>query len=128
MNSDLNRRRFLCSSGLGLGGLAWAALRNEAVAAPHFAPKAKRIIYLFMHGGPSHVDTFDPKPALARDEGKKLPAGFVKGFLDPNANLLASPFAFNKHEQSGLDQQADPKLKGAPRERVQISGQEGGHR
>ncbi len=101
--------------GCGFGYLAFssifAAIAREALAAksplamrdPHFTPKAKRVIFLFMHGGPSHVDTFDPKPALARDEGKTLPIGFVKGFLDPNANLLASPFTFNKHGQSGLE-------------------------
>ena len=67
--------------GCGFGYLAFssifAAIAREALAAksplamrdPHFTPKAKRVIFLFMHGGPSHVDTFDPKPALARDEG-----------------------------------------------------------
>src|SRR5687768_6869082 len=109
-----SRREMLKRCGCGFGYLAFssifAAIARDALAAksplamrdPHFTPKAKRVIFLFMHGGPSHVDTFDPKPALARDEGKKLPTGFIKGFLDPNANLLASPFTFNKHGQSGL--------------------------
>ena len=101
--------------GCGFGYLAFssifAAIARDALAGtsplasrnPHFTPKARRVIFLFMHGGPSHVDTFDPKPALTRDEGKTLPAGFIKGFLDSSANLLGSPFAFNKHGQSGLE-------------------------
>lgn len=74
------------------------ALKN-----PHFTPRAKRVIFLFMHGGPSHLDTFDYKPALKRDEDKTLPAGFVKGFLDPNARLAPSPFEFKRCGHSGLD-------------------------
>jgi len=81
-----------------------AAERNPlAVRDPHFTPRAKRVIFLFMHGGPSHVDTFDPKPALTRDAGKTLPSGFVKGFLDQNAKLAPSPFEFKKCGQSGLE-------------------------
>lgn len=109
-----SRREMLKRCGCGFGYLAFssifAAIAREAMAKsplalrdPHFAPKAKRVIFLFMHGGPSHVDTFDPKPALTRDEGKKLPEGFVKGFLDPSASLLGSPFKFQKHGQSGLE-------------------------
>ena len=76
-----SRREMLKRCGCGFGYLAFssifAAIAREALAKsplatrdPHFTPRAKRIIFLFMHGGPSHVDTFDPKPALTRDEGK----------------------------------------------------------
>jgi len=111
------RREMLRRCGCGFGSLAlasmFAGLARTAEAArkgplaardPHFEPRAKRVIFLFMHGGPSHVDTFDPKPALARDEGKSLPRGFVKGAaFDESAKLLPSPFAFRAHGQSGLE-------------------------
>jgi hypothetical protein len=70
---------------------------------PHFPAKAKRIIFLFMSGGPSHVDTFDPKPRLARDNGKPLPFEMPKLVRTKTGNLLQSPFTFAKHGQSGLD-------------------------
>ena len=89
------RRRFLLHSGGGLGGLALVSLlqadrlNGQTSAAPgrdtplgsrasHFAPRAKRVIYLFMHGGPSHVDLFDPKPDLLKFAGQSLPASFGK--------------------------------------------------
>ena len=111
---NYTRREMLKRCGCGFGYLAFtsmfAAIARTALAEnplalrnPHFTPKARRVIFLFMHGGPSHIDTFDPKPALQRDEGKTLPTGFVKGFLDPAAKLLPSPFAFNKNGQSGLE-------------------------
>jgi hypothetical protein len=110
------RRQMLQRCGCGFGYLAFSSLLAnvaEAFAAaeknplalknPHFTPRAKRVIFLFMHGGPSHVDTFDYKPLLERDAGKTLPKDFVKGsFVDPNAKLMQSPFAFNKSGQSGL--------------------------
>ncbi|MCE9606366.1 MAG: DUF1501 domain-containing protein [Planctomycetia bacterium] len=80
-----SRRTFLREVGGGFGAVALAALLgDEGVAAstdairpgPHFAPRAKRVIYLFMHGGPSHVDLFDPKPDLIRYAGQPLPAEF----------------------------------------------------
>ncbi|MBI3870492.1 MAG: DUF1501 domain-containing protein [Verrucomicrobia bacterium] len=66
---------------------------------PHFAAKAKRVIFLFMPGGPSQVDTFDPKPALTKNNGKPSP----KLYLGQQRNLLASPWKFQKHGQAGLD-------------------------
>jgi len=109
-----SRREMLKRSGCGFGYMAFtsmfAAIARSALAAnplsvrdPHFGPRAKRVIFLFMHGGPSHIDTFDYKPALARDEGKTLPAGFIKTPFDSSAKLLPSPFAFNKQGQSGLE-------------------------
>ena len=82
----------------------WAAEAGPlALKQPHFRPRAKRVIFLFMHGGPSQVDTFDHKPLLARDAGKPLPESFRKGFLDPNSKLLPSPFEFKAQGQSGLE-------------------------
>src|SRR5580704_2048887 len=88
LNRRLSRRELLRVSSTGFGSLALATLLGEetlaatigpgaasplAVKPPHFAPKAKRVIFLFMHGGPSQVDTFDYKPLLASDHGKPLP-------------------------------------------------------
>src|SRR6187549_2174701 len=84
--NPLSRRDFLFRTGMGLGALGLAPLLAEesaAVAAstsplsphaPHFAPKAKRVVHFFLNGGPSQVDTFDPKPMLAKYAGKALPS------------------------------------------------------
>jgi hypothetical protein len=116
--SPLSRRQALLQSGLGIGGLALAGLLHDlgltqANAAslsplsprlPHFSPKAKRIIHLFMNGGPSQVDTFDPKPKLNELHGKPLPmkkgAGNDKRL---SGAALGSKFKFNRHGQSGLE-------------------------
>src|ERR1700689_1607900 len=95
----LNRRQMLQSSALGFGNLALAGLLSEAqareVAAnplaprqPHYPARAKRVIFLFMHGGPSQVDTFDYKPLLKRDHGKPLPFARPKGVSGQTFNLL----------------------------------------
>jgi hypothetical protein len=109
----LNRRAMLRRAGAGFGSLALAALlADEAAAAPpavggnplaprapHFPPRARRVIFLFMPGGPSQVDTFDPKPQLTRDHGKPPP----KLYLGQKRNLLASPWKFSKRGASGLE-------------------------
>ena len=103
-----SRRQLLQSLSCGFGYLALASLAAQesraastagplAPKAPHFTPKAKRVIFLFMQGGPSHVDTFDYKPQLIADDGKSSNA---KG--KGNRKLLKSPFAFSQHGQSGL--------------------------
>src|SRR5690242_11862769 len=100
-----SRREFLKSTACGFGYLALAGLCSQARAeesplAPkshHFAPKAKRVIFMFMQGGPSHVDTIDYKPQLATDDGKADPSGRGKG-----RKLLKSPFSFTQHGKSGL--------------------------
>ena len=76
----LSRREMIRRSGIGFGTAALGSLLADSAAGerkspmapqpPHFTPKAKRVIHLFMNGGPSHVDTFDPKPALAKNAGK----------------------------------------------------------
>jgi len=109
-----NRRQMLQDASAGFGALALHGLLGlESKAGtmpgsplapkqPHFAPKAKRVIFLFMHGGPSHVDTFDHKPLLTRDDGKPLPFAKPRIVSSPTDNLLASPWKFRQHGQSGL--------------------------
>ncbi|HVW00001.1 MAG TPA: DUF1501 domain-containing protein, partial [Planctomycetaceae bacterium] len=112
----LSRRRMLKQSAVGFGHLALAAmLADEARAeparivdpltarAPHFPARAKRVIFLFMKGGPSHVDTFDPKPLLDRDDGKPLPFDKPRVQFAPTGNLLKSPWKFQKYGESGIE-------------------------
>lgn len=79
------------------------AAQPFAVRAPHFPARAKRIIFLYMPGGPSHVDLFDPKPRLITDNGKPLPFDKPKLERTKTGNLLASPWKFAKHGQSGIE-------------------------
>ncbi|OYW07589.1 MAG: hypothetical protein B7X34_10630 [Acidobacteriia bacterium 12-62-4] len=96
----MNRRKFLLEAGGGMGALALTSLE----AATHHAPKAKRVISLFMSGGVSHMDTFDPKPALARYAGQPLSGkGDVVVRQGHPGPLMPSPFAFRRHGQSGLE-------------------------
>jgi hypothetical protein len=111
MRTDITRRQLLQTTATGFGSLALAALLGDetrgaenplAPRPPHFAAKARRVIFLFMHGGPSHVDTFDYKPLLMRDDGKPLPFAKPRIVSSPTDNLLASPWKFSQHGQSGL--------------------------
>ena len=112
----LTRRELLRRSGGGFGALALAAMLAEESAArgdlpagspanplaarqAHFTPRAKRVIFLFMPGGPSQVDTFDPKPRLTRDDGQPSP----KLYLGQQRTLLASPWKFRRYGAAGLD-------------------------
>jgi len=106
------RREMLTQGSVGFGMLALASLFGEeagaatsplSVKAPHFAPKAKRIIFIFMHGGPSQVDTFDPKPLLTRDSGKPFPFSKPRIQFAATGNLLRSPWEFKKYGQSGIE-------------------------
>jgi hypothetical protein len=105
----------LARLGGGFGGLALSALLAETAAGapaparhdlaprpPHFPPKARALIQLFMHGGPSHVDLLDPKPLLERYDGKPPPHE-VADDEKITGNLLGSPYRFGKHGQSGLE-------------------------
>jgi len=99
------RRHLLKTAAVGFGHLAFSAmLGNEAAAASraHFTPRAKRVIFLFMKGGPSHVDTFDPKPLLDRDHGKAPPFELPRVTFAKQGNLLKSPWKFHQHGESGL--------------------------
>ena len=99
----LDRRDFLQRCGMGFGAMALGGLMNaNAAPAPHFAPKAKRVIHLFMNGGPSQVDTFDPKPKLQEFHGKSMPLDGLKTER-PTGAALRSPFSFKKYGESGLE-------------------------
>lgn len=108
MISSLDRRQFLNRSGLGLGGVALASLLNKADATTHFAPRAKRVIYLFMHGGPSQLDLFDHKPGLKDQHGQELPESVrgnqrLTGMTSNQKSLpvTSSLFRFARHGQCG---------------------------
>ncbi|MEE2682062.1 MAG: DUF1501 domain-containing protein [Planctomycetota bacterium] len=95
-----------CASGFGavaLGGLL--SDRNFAstiTTGCHHAPRARNIIFLYMDGGPSQVDTFDPKPRLSRDSGKPFPMKMERTQFEQNGNILGSPWKFDRHGASGL--------------------------
>ncbi|QDV13790.1 hypothetical protein CA51_36810 [Rosistilla oblonga] len=112
-NCGLSRRELLCRSGMGFASLALADLMHgEAVAdsvanpllpkPPQFPAKAKRVIHLFMNGGPSHVDTFDPKPELQKRSGQPLDGGNLKTER-PTGALMGSPFKFQRYGESGIE-------------------------
>jgi hypothetical protein len=99
-----SRRDFLKCSALGFGWLAFKGLLAAAGTAPHHTPKAKSIIFCFMDGGPSHVDTFDYKPMLQKHEGKQIGAGAVskRSQSTPERVWLGSPWPFRQRGNSGL--------------------------
>jgi hypothetical protein len=98
----LTRRQWLRRCGLGFGALAFAGLCAEAdetgVRSPHFAPRARRVVHLFLEGGLSHLDTFDPKPALTQRNGQPIP----RPGDDGDGTAMGSPFRFTRHGHSGL--------------------------
>jgi hypothetical protein len=112
----MSRRDLFRCSGAGFASLALAGLlaeearatspvdpRNPLAPRPgHFPARAKRVIFLFMHGGPSQVDTFDHKPLLERDHGKPLPFAKPRVVSGKTGNLLRSPFRFQKYGESGI--------------------------
>jgi hypothetical protein len=121
---DVTRRHFLRGCGVGLGKIALAGLLTDRLAGralaatvnpapsllprqPHFTPKAKRVIHLFMAGAPSQLELFDNKPELARLEGKPLPPSVIGGqryaFIRPDAAVLGPRFKFARHGQSGAE-------------------------
>jgi hypothetical protein len=119
---NVTRRWFFQQCGVGLGAIALGSLLREGVAAssrapslldplapraPHFKPKAKRVIYLFMAGAPSHLDLFDYKPQLAKFGGTLPPDELLKGyraaFINPQSKLLAPKFKFARHGKCGAE-------------------------
>src|SRR5215469_15804890 len=123
MKNIWSRRDFLFQSGGGISGLALSYLLNQdgllaagacdaqasgynpyAPKKPHFAPRAKSVISLFMSGGVSHLDTFDPKPALQKYAGQPLSGkGEIVVRQGNPGPLMPSPFQFRKHGQCGMD-------------------------
>src|ERR1043165_5499569 len=123
---SITRRHFLRDCGLQIGTIALASLLGGdtgfgqspnhpitqspdplAPRSPHFTPKAKRVIFLFMAGGPSHLDLFDPKPLLQKYHGQPLPPSIIGdqryAFIQRNAAVLGSPFKFAKHGKCGAE-------------------------
>ena len=104
----LKRREFLRRGTLGIGSLALSQLMMREVRAlgHHHSPRAKNVIFLHMVGGPSQMDTFDPKPELDKWDGRSLPAEITRGqnfaFITPEARAIKSPYGFARHGQSGI--------------------------
>ena len=115
----MTRRDLLCRGSLGMGALALTGLLGEAFGdetrsagnldsplaprQPHFAAKAKRVIHLFLNGGPSHVDTFDHKPALDKYHGQELPESMHLITERRTGTVMRSPFKFQRYGQSGIE-------------------------
>lgn len=115
-NSSLPRRHFLKSSSMGFGAAALASLMAEGVSADelnlpqtaalrklHHAPRAKHVVFCYMSGGVSHLDTFDPKPELLKLNGKPMPVPVERTQFNQNGQVMASPFKFHKSGQSGIE-------------------------
>ncbi|MCS1409090.1 MAG: hypothetical protein M2R45_02269 [Verrucomicrobia subdivision 3 bacterium] len=117
----MGRRQFLRQFGMGLGALALADMgfslsqaaeplgAQDSLGLCHFAPKAKRVIYLFQSGGPSQIDLYDPKPELSRRHGEELPESVRRGQRltamsgnQASLPMAGSPFKFERHGQSGI--------------------------
>jgi len=118
IGSAVTRRDVLVRAAHGFGSIALASLLNAPAQAaaqrvnpmaakpPHFPAKAKSVIFLYMVGGPSHIDTFDPKPALEKYNGQPLPPSYgtiVSQFTKGDTPLLKSPWTFSKYGQCGRD-------------------------
>jgi len=97
-----DRRQFLSQLGGGFGLAGLSGTLQGAARAPHFAPKAKHVIFLFLNGGMSQVDTFDPKPALAKHDGQPMPGPKIRTDR-ASGTLMRSPWEFQKHGQSGIE-------------------------
>jgi len=111
-HSVTTRRQLLTNAAAGFGSVAFHALlaQESVTASPgpqteraaQLMPRAKRVIFLFMKGGPSHVDTFDPKPLLDRDHGRPLPFDLPRVTFAEQGDLLRSPWRFQRYGESGL--------------------------
>src|SRR3989442_928003 len=125
IRNQVTRRWFFKECGVGLGAIALNSLIGNLLGTgasadgaaalpsplapkkPHFAPKAKRVIYLFQAGAPSHLELFDYKPELEKWNGKLPPQELLKGyraaFINPDATLLGPKFKFSRHGSSGAE-------------------------
>src|ERR1700733_200697 len=114
--SPITRREALCRMGAGFGMLSFASLIADTIAFatespavspwmiqdPKFKPKAKHVIFLFMNGGMSQVDSFDPKPTLEKYDGQPMPGGDLRNERK-TGGLMKSPFTFKKYGKSGIE-------------------------
>ena len=119
LHPGITRRELLCRCANGFGGLALAYLVSSewarasvngersinplAVQLPHFKPKARSVIFLYMDGGPSQIDTFDPKPRLKQEHGQPIKMKTPPTQFNNNGNVMQSPWEFHKHGQCGAD-------------------------
>jgi hypothetical protein len=111
--SHISRRAMLRQCSLGFGSVALAGLLadkgygalpgDSRVPGPNFAPRAKRVIFCYMSGGVSHVDSFDPKPELTKRHGQPMPVPVKPTMFNNNGNIMGSPWEFKKRGQSGLE-------------------------
>ena len=112
---QISRRRMLQRVSNGFGAVALAGLMADraygtpaglppgaALSNPHHEPKAKHVIFCYMSGGVSHVDSFDPKPRLQKDDGKPMPVKVERTQFNNNGNIMASPFPFTTYGESGI--------------------------
>lgn len=115
LETQYSRRRMLQTCSTGFGAAALAGLLAETASAansdlpsgaalkkPHHAPKAKHVVFCFMSGGVSHVDSYDPKPRLQRDHGKPMPVKVERTMFNNNGNIMGSPFEFTPSGKSGI--------------------------
>jgi len=113
-NWQMSRRDLLSRSAHGIGAMAlWNLLAQDrplpasTLGQPHFPPKAKNVIFIFMSGGPSHLDLFDPKPKMAALHGEPVPESLTMSLADPlirtSARVMASPRTFKPYGQSGIE-------------------------
>ncbi len=106
--SAVSRRSILSQCSTGFGMLALSGLMGDQASAdtalpePHFDPRAKNVIFCYMSGGVSHLDSFDPKPRLAQEHGKPMPVKVERTQFNQNGNIFASPFTFQQYGESGL--------------------------
>ncbi|HCQ34220.1 MAG TPA: sulfatase, partial [Verrucomicrobiales bacterium] len=112
LSNQVTRRQLLARAPLALGSVALASLcraeQGDLTSVRHLAPRAKRVIYLFMSGGPSHVDTFDPKPTLAKRHGQEMPPELIKNhefamIKEARPKVKGSPWTFQPRGQSGTE-------------------------
>ena len=116
--STVSRREMLknCAGGLGALALNWltaqpmnasvsgaSSMGNLLAKPPHFVPKAKRVVFIFLGGGPSQMDLLDPKPLLKKYQGQPIPFSVSQRALTGSTKLMASPFKFQKYGQSGIE-------------------------
>ena len=108
MTRPFTRREMLRRSSMGFGTLALAGLlsdegRAEPIQQPHFPPKVKHVIFCYMSGGVSHIDSFDPKPRLTKDAGKPMPMPIERTMFNDNGAIFPSPWEFRHYGRSGIE-------------------------
>jgi hypothetical protein len=103
--TQISRREMLARCSTGFGALALAGMSESASASlvpSHYTPKAKHVIFCYMSGGVSHVDSFDPKPRLNKEHGDPMPMKVERTQFNDNGNIFGSPFAFKHYGESGI--------------------------